>query len=623
MGQRACGCIQWNRFRIPLLDCALEQACIDQRDDLVDIVPWTALQPPTDSIWRDGSGEHLRRLGELRELLGRLEQVPTLREVAALQQTVLPAIDAILADFDGAGGENAPALHLDAQAKDWLGQLRLAMVQASRRAAERIHKLRETANLVREFEEMDFEFLFDRSRELFSIGYNVSDHRLDTSFYDLLASEARLGSFVTIAQGQFGQEHWFALGRLLTMSDRAPALLSWSGSMFEYLMPLLVMPTYENTLLDQTYRAVVRRQIEYGHQRGVPWGISESGYNATDAQLNYQYRAFGVPGLGLKRGLADDLVIAPYATVMALMVAPEAACRNLERLESDGRLGAYGFYEAIDYTPSRLPRGASSVTIRSFMAHHEGMSLLSLAYLLLDRPMQRRFIADPMLRATDLLLQERVPRAAAPVFPHAAEASATRLNTAEGENTMRVFTDPSGPTPEVHLLSNGRYHVMITSAGGGYSRWRDLAVTRWREDATRDCWGSFCYLRDLESGKFWSTAFQPTLTASRRYEAIFTQARAEFRRRDEEIETHTEISVSPEDDVELRRITLTNRSSTARTIELTSYAEVVLAPAAQDPAHPAFSNLFVQTELIPPARGHSLHRAGRARPANIRRGWCI
>ena len=202
---------------------------------------------------------------------------------------------------------------------------------------------------------MDFSFLFDKSRDLFAIGYNVSDQRLDAASTICWPPRRGWPAFVVIAQGKFGQEHWFALGRLLTTTGGAPALLSWSGSMFEYLMPLLVMPTYENTLLDQTYQAVVRRQIEYGRQRGVPWGISESGYNTIDLHMNYQYRAFGVPGLGLKRGLAEDLVIAPYASVLALMVAPEAACRNLERLAAEGQQGAYGFYEAIDYTPSRLP----------------------------------------------------------------------------------------------------------------------------------------------------------------------------------------------------------------------------------------------------------------------------
>ncbi len=556
---------------------AFERTCKEQRDDLLHHAPWLALPVPTvKAEWH-----------EISKLLATLDHHPTLNQLAALESEALPMLDAAAAVISG-----------DSQDAQWLGRLRQSITEAAQRAAERINLIKRTAQQCQDLAEMDFSFLYDASRELFSIGYNVADHRLDNSFYDLLASEARLGSFVAIAQGQVGQEHWFALGRLLTATGTAPALLSWSGSMFEFLMPLLVMPTYENTLLNQTYLAVVRRQIAYGKQRGVPWGISESGYNTTDQHLNYQYRAFGVPGLGLKRGLAEDLVVAPYATALALMVAPDAACRNLERFDAAGLQGAYGFYESIDYTPSRLLPGTSSVTVRQFMAHHEGMTLLSIAYLLLNKPMQRRFDADPMLRATDLLLQERVPSISRPIFPHAVEAGARRIASAEEEGTMRVFTDPGGAAPEVHLLSNGRYHVVVTTAGGGYSRWGELAVTRWREDATRDSWGSFCYLRDLQDGSVWSTAFQPVLKQSRPYEAIFTQARAEFRRQDAEIESHTEISVSPEDDIELRRVTLTNRSTAVRTIEVTSYAEVVLAPRGQDLAHPAFSNLFVQTQLI-------------------------
>ncbi len=564
---------------------ALERSCTDHRDDLLCNVAWLSLAAPS---------ERLGKLDEFRTLRARLEAAQSLREVAASPQSTLPLIEALLKST-GDSAETA-----------WLDQLRHAVILSSTRAADRIKSMVQMAGQAQEFADMEFSFLFDKTRDLFAIGYNVGDQRLDNSFYDLLASESRLTSYVTIAHGQVKQEHWFALGRMLTSTGGASTLLSWSGSMFEYLMPLLVMPTYENTLLDQTYRAAVRRQIAYGKQRGVPWGISESGYNTTDAQMNYQYRAFGVPGLGLKRGLAEDLVIAPYASALALMVAPEAACANLERLAAEGRESNYGLYEAIDYTPSRVPKlgpvqqseGVRGVNVREFMAHHEGMSFLALAYLLLDKPMQRRFEADPELRAADLLLQERVPKAVAPIFPHVAEASTTRSASAEEEAAMRVFTDPGGSVPEVHLLSNGRYHVVITSAGGGYSRWRDLAVTRWREDATRDSYGTFCYLRDLDSGVLWSTAWQPTLKPGKRYQAIFTQSRAEFRRSDDRVDTHTEISVSPEDDIELRRITITNRSKVARTIELTSYSEVVLALPAKDLSHPAFSNLFVQTELV-------------------------
>jgi cyclic beta-1,2-glucan synthetase len=471
--------------------------------------------------------------------------------------------------------------------------------EAAAHARARLLELETLARQCDGFAAMDFGLLFDSARNLFSIGLNVVDRRLDASFYDLLASEARSCSYVAIALGQVPQDHWFSLGRLLVSLQGEPVLASWSGSMFEYLMPALVMPVHENTLLDHTSRAVVRRQVEYGRARGVPWGISESAYNRTDIHLNYQYKAFGVPGLGLKRGLAEDLVVAPYASLMALMADPKEACANLRRLSAEGREGAYGFYEAVDYTVSRLPPDQSSVTIVSYMAHHQGMGLLALLHLLKDRPMQRRFLGCPMLKAAELLLQERVPRAAASVLPDELDREEFAAESGDRGGAPRVFRDPSPRIPKVHLLSNGRYHVVVSSAGGGYSRWRDLALTRWREDATRDCWGSFLYVRDTATGEFWSAAHQPVLRATRHYEAVFAQGRAEFRHRHAGLDIHTGISVSPEDDVEIRRVTLVNRSRARRVVELTSYAEVVLAPAAADAAHPAFSNLFVQTEFDP------------------------
>jgi cellobiose phosphorylase len=557
----------------------LKRNCEDHLEELRFLAPWLR---DADSLVRANSwpvkvlaDKAVRAPGDLAEKLLPLDEAPTLREVSMLDQSLSPLIE------EGVG----------------LTELSRCLREASDHARQRLLALETLAKQCDELAAMDFTFLFDPARDLFSIGFNVTERRRDASFYDLLASEARLCSYVAIALGQVSQDHWFSMGRLLVASRGEPILVSWSGSMFEYLMPLLVMPNYENTLLDHTCKAAVQQQIEYGQLRGVPWGISESGYNRTDVHLNYQYRAFGVPGLGLKRGLAEDLVIAPYATAMALMIAPRKACENLQRLAVEGRAGAYGFYEAVDYTPSRLPPDESSATIRSFMAHHQGMSLLALVNLLREYPMQRRFMACPLLKATDLLLQERVPKTTASVFADDLKLEESRTFAGNGEAVMRVFTNPTPPAPEVHLLSNGRYHVAISSAGGGYSRWRDLAVTRWREDATRDCWGTFVYLRDLATGDFWSTAYQPTLRATKGYEAIFTQARAEFRQRHAGLEIHTEISVSPEDDVELRRITITNRSPVTRIIELTSYAEVALAIPAADAAHPAFSNLFVQTEF--------------------------
>ncbi len=547
----------------------LARQCRAALDELTFLAPWLLL-PAAPSGLGDypGSGA-----------------IPTLRELANIEDGLLTFFGVLLA------GAATPA------EREWLHEFRPCITQAGRRATERIAVVERLALLSGEFACMEYDFLYDKASRLLAIGYHVDELRRDASYYDLLASEARLINFVAIAQGQVPQESWFALGRLLTSAGGEPVLLSWSGSMFEYLMPLLVMPTFDNTLLDRTYKAAVERQIEYGRQRGVPWGMSESGYHLVDVHLNYQYRAFGVPGLGLKRGLADDLVVAPYATVLALMVAPEAACLNLQRLSAEGLEGKFGFYEAIDYTPSRQRRGESSTVVRSYMAHHQGMNLLSLAYLLLDRPMQKRFESDPLFQATLLLLQERIPRAMA-LFPHTAQLSDIRPASAAAEAQIRVFNSANTPIPEVQLLSNGRYHVMVTNAGGGYSRWKDIAVTRWREDTTCDHWGTFCYLRDESSGEVWSTAYQPTLKQPEHYEVIFSEGRAEFRRRDFDFETHTEIVVSPEDDIELRRVRITNRGRTRRTLTVTSYAEVVLAAPAADALHPAFSNLFVQTEII-------------------------
>ena len=493
----------------------------------------------------------------------------------------------------------------------WPAAERLAVNNARALARQRIAQAEALAQRITALASMDFSFLYDAHRDLFAIGYNADEHRLDAAFYDLLASEMRLTNFVVIAQGQVPQDSWFALGRLLTSNAGVPVLLSWSGSMFEYLMPLLVMPSYEGTLLDQTCQAAVNRQIEHGNLLGLPWGVSESAYSAMDAHFNYQYRAFGVPGLGLKRGLGEERVVAPYASALALMVEPTAACRNLQRLATLGLSGRFGLYEAVDYSEARLPPGQNSVVIRSFMAHHQGMSFLALTALLLNKPMQRRFASDPQFQASMLLLQERVPKTAAP-YLHTLQAP--NVNDAEpaSETRLRVFSEPNRRHPAVQLLSNGRYHVMVNHVGSGYSQRNDMAVTRWREDASRDDLGSFCYLRDVASGACWSSTYQPTRHRSKHQEAIFSDGRAEFRIRERDFDCHTEIAVSPEDDIELRRLHLTNHGDEPRTLELTSYAEVVLAPALSDALHPAFSKLFIQTELIRPLQAILCTRRPRA-----------
>ncbi len=550
--------------------CAMRRQCADLRTDLACLAPWLENGPDQ---------------GPMQPMPPFQDKIPSLRDLAGL---------ALFRQTSQARGT--------VQSGDSPVSLSPGdpFVLAAERAAQRIAALEDLATRCGELSEMDLDFLYDPTRKLLSIGYNVDTHRRDPGYYDLLASEARLCSFVGIARGQLPIEHWFHLGRQLAPGGRAAVLVSWSGSMFEYLMPLLLMPTYEATLLQQSCREAVRRQVRYGLRHGTPWGISESCYNQIDVQRAYQYRAFGVPGLGLKRGLHDDLVVAPYASALALMIEPSAACGNLQAMARQGFLGRYGFYEATDYTPGRLPSGKEFALVRTHMAHHSGMSLLSLAYALVGQPMQRRFLSDPRIRASLLLLQERIPVAEVRTrIDMAPDEPGLKHATESIQTTMRSFTTANSPVPEVHLLSNGRYHVMITTAGGGSSRWEDLALTRWQEDATRDHWGTFLYIRDLDTGTFWSATAQPTCKEFDRYEAAFSQGVAEFHSVREKIEVHTRVAVSSEDDVELRRVVITNLSGQSRNLEITSYAEVVLLNGLNACEQPAFNGLFVQTETLP------------------------
>jgi cyclic beta-1,2-glucan synthetase len=452
-------------------------------------------------------------------------------------------------------------------------------------------------NVERMFHAMDFSFLFDRSRKLFSIGYRAKEGVLDLSCYDLLASEARLTSFVAIAKGDVEASHWFRLSRAFTPVGRGSALISWSGSMFEYLMPTLVMHSPIGSVLHLTNELVVQRQIDYGAERQVPWGVSESAFNARDLDLTYQYSGFGIPGLGLKRGLSEDLVIAPYATALAAMVAPAAAEKNFEAITRAGGKGTYGFYEALDYTKTRVPEGSDVAVVHTYMAHHQAMSLISLANVLHGDVMQRRFHAEPMIQATDLLLQERTPRDVLVAHPRAEEVKAAAHVRETFPAIERRSITPHESVPRTQLLSNGRYALMLTSAGSGYSRWGDIAVTRWREDSTRDAWGSYIYLRDVESNEVWSAGYQPCLIEPDTYEAVFYEDRAEIARRDRSLLTALEVVVSSEDDAELRRVSVTNLGTEERRIQFTSYAEICLTTQAADVAHPAYSNLFVETDF--------------------------
>jgi len=502
---------------------------------------------------------------------------------------------------------------------------------SSDRRATRLDRL--AVRAVALFDGMNFRFLYDPQRQLFTIGYRLADRdapgRRDPSYYDLLASEARLASFLAIAKGDVAESHWFHLGRIVTSVRGAPVLLSWSGTMFEYLMPLLIMRSYPDTLLDESCRRVVRRQMEYAADRGVPWGISECAYNIVDRHDTFQYKAFGVPGLGLKRGLGDELVVAPYASALAAMIdAPESAS-NLRRLIGAGLAGDYGFFDAIDYTtravddrdvpPVEAAGPIAGTVVANYFAHHAGMTLIALANALHDDTMVKRFHADPRVQATELLLQERVPRHTATIQPRPLDEM--RAVAPAPAMPMRRFRSPHTFVPHAQFLSNGNYATVVTNAGGGSSFYRGLAVTKSRQDPTRDPGSQFVYLRDVRSGSVWSATYHPTAVEPDDYMVEFRAERATFRRHDDEVSTQLDIAVSTEDDVEVRRVTVVNQSGRIREIDVTSYAEIVLAPPTDDFAHPAFGKLFLETAYLADSAALLCHR--RARDSREPGVWAV
>lgn len=508
------------------------------------------------------------------------------------------------------------------EVREWLDLLVTEVEHSRRNASEQLTQLDELIAQSQKLEgDMGLRFLYDEQRRIFSIGYQVAERRLDTSFYDLLASEARLTSFLAIARGEVPVEHWWALSRPFGSAYGRLPLLSWSGTMFEYLMPLLFTHTHENSLLDRACYDAVRCQIRYGRQNHVPWGISESAFSALDRHNVYQYRAFGVPVLALKREQDDGLVVAPYAAALALGVEPAAAIKNLRRianLDHSALLGDYGYYEAIDYSRRTEPGGAAGIIIHCYMVHHLGMSLLAYDNALYDNAMRRRFHSDPRIRATEPLLHEHIPEQILPTTDEVHEERPVR-QTIPTASAIAVAQIPDISSPRVHLLSNGTCSVTVTNSGGGYLRWMDLDVTRWRGDTSCDVSGLFCYIRDLESGTTWSNTHQPVRSPERRYTWSFTPDKAEFRRRSGPCETITEIVVSAEDDAEVRRVTLVNTSRKSCRLELTSYLELALAPHRTDRAHPAFNKLFIETEWLPHC--HALVAWRRLRAPDDRPVW--
>ncbi len=457
-----------------------------------------------------------------------------------------------------------------------------------------IESLKEKLNFI--VDATDFKMLYDEDRALFSIGYDVENDSLGKSYYDLLASESRQASFMAIAKGDVPKKHWFKLGRSMTLMGKGKGLVSWSGTMFEYMMPLLIMKNYPDTMLDETYKGVIEAQKQYCNERGVPFGISESAFYNFDVNLNYQYKAFGIAGVGLKRGLANELVVSPYSTVMALQTDFRGAYDNLKKLTDEGLEGTYGFYEAVDYTKNRISKDESKAIIKCFMIHHEGMSLMALDNVLLKNVLQKRFHALPKVKATELLLQEKISKRVVYDREHKFNVSGTSMG--KQKIIVRKYTTANTETPETHLISNGSYSLMISNSGAGYASRNRTMIYRWKEDVTKDNTGMFVYIKDVEENEYFSAAYEPCKKEGDNYEVTFSLDKAEFTRSDNNITTRTEITVSTEDDSEVRRLTITNHDTMSKNLEITSYLEVTLAHYDADIVHPAFGNLFVKTEYI-------------------------
>jgi len=568
-------------------------------------LPWLLLLEASPPLFSHPDGPaRLREAWD--ELQASLAGIPTLAEIPELATTATAKLAGLrrqLAAAEGAVPEETLA---------WCEHLEQRLETAQLRSSSLLAACTEIEEQANTFvQEMDFGFLYDQKRKVFHIGYNLDAGKLDENYYDLLASEARIASLVAIAKNDVPRSHWLHLARPVTEVDGGRTLLSWSGTMFEYLMPPLLLESYPGTLLNSSIYHVIEQQIVYAREQGVPWGISESGFYTFDAAFNYQYRAFGVPGLGFKRGLGEDLVITPYAALLALPFKPEAVLDNMDRLEQVEMMGRYGYYEAVDFTKSRMPLGAEQAIVRSYMAHHQGMILLALDNLLGNLPMVRRFHADPRIQSVELLLQEKIPRQSPLEQPE--EEATPPLEAAEAIAPIEPWTVPlQTPMPAVHLLSNGRYHLLLTNAGAGYSRWRQLALTRWRPDPVQDDWGQWLYLQDEQTGTCWSAGLQPAGVSPEVGEVLFHAHKVEYRRHDHGVGLHVEVVVAPEDDVEIRQISVSNEGDAPRVLRLTSYAEVVLTGQEADRRHPAFAKLFVESEYLPEHNALLFRRRPRA-----------
>ena len=445
-------------------------------------------------------------------------------------------------------------------------------------------------------EHTDFTKLYNEKMQLFSVGYNVEENMLTDSYYDLLASEARQTSLVAIAKKDIEQKHWYNLSRTLTVLNKYKGLISWSGTAFEYLMPNINIPKYPGSLLDESCKFLIMSQKEYNKKLKIPWGISESAFNLKDLNNNYQYKAFGIPWLGLKRGLADEIVVAPYASMMAIIDEPIEVLKNLKQLEKLGMYNKYGFYESIDYTPTRLRKNETKAIVKTYMAHHQGLILLSINNLMNNNIVQKRFVQNPEIEAVNILLQERMPENI--IITKEEKEKVEKIKYIDYENaTQREITKINTKLNNVNVIGNDKYTIIMDQKGNGYSKYNNILINRYKYTDDEEQ-GIFFFFKNIKTKRIWTSNYMNYLSKADKYVMCFTPDMNKITRQDGNIETITKISVAPTEPVEIRRIELVNHGIEDETIEITSFLEPLISEKEQDYAHRAFNKLFLEYEII-------------------------
>ncbi len=450
-----------------------------------------------------------------------------------------------------------------------------------------------TDRIDRIIESTDFSLLYDNKKDLFSIGFNVEEGKLTNSYYDLLASEARQASIIAIAKKDVPSKHWGNLSRTLTTLKRYKGLISWSGTSFEYLMPNINIPKYDGSILDESCRFLVMSQIEYSKELGIPWGISEAAFNLKDLNNNYQYKSFGIPWLGLKRGLADDMVISPYSTFLSLEYKPKETMENLKQIEKEKMVGKYGFYEALDYTRNRLNYNEKSKTVKTYMAHHQGLILLSINNYINNKILVERFKQNPEIASIEILLQERMQEKA--IITKEKKEKVEKINEKNYENYIETsYSDVEKYLNNSNTISNGEYTICLKDTGEGFSKYKNIFITRYKETADVNQ-GILFYIKDIKNNSIWNNM---PLNNKNKYNIKFAPNITKFSTKNENIETETKIIVTPDDAVEIRRLEIKNIGVSEKTLEISNYLEPILSRPEQDYAHMTFNNLFLTFECV-------------------------